>query len=60
MGTRRKYIVNFFCYLYFNEYFDEEKSVIKSNITYDLNELYKDIGGNLETISKLLEANKSV
>ena len=33
---------------------------IKSNITYDLNELYKDIGGNLETISKLLEANKSV
>jgi DNA-directed RNA polymerase II subunit RPB2 len=33
---------------------------IKSNITYDLNELYSDIGENLETISKLLEANKSV
>ena len=33
---------------------------IKSNITYDLNELYNDIGENLETISKLLEANKSV
>jgi len=33
---------------------------IKSNITYDLNELYTDIGSNLETISKLLEANKSV
>ena len=33
---------------------------IKSNITYDLNELYSDIGSNLETISKLLEANKSV
>ena len=33
---------------------------IKSNITYDLNELYSDIGENLERISKLLEANKSV
>jgi DNA-directed RNA polymerase II subunit RPB2 len=33
---------------------------IKSNITYDLNELYSDIGSNLETISKLLETNKSV
>jgi DNA-directed RNA polymerase II subunit RPB2 len=33
---------------------------IKSNITYDLNELYSDIGTNLETVSKLLEANKSV
>jgi DNA-directed RNA polymerase beta subunit len=33
---------------------------IKSNITYDLNELYSDIGENLETVSKLLEANKSV
>ena len=33
---------------------------IKSNITYDLHELYSDIGSNLETISKLLEANKSV
>ena len=33
---------------------------IKSNITYDLNELYSDIGSNIETVSKLLEANKSV
>ena len=33
---------------------------IKANITYDLNELYNDIGSNLETVSKLLEANKSV
>ena len=33
---------------------------IKSNKTYDLNELYSDIGENLETISKVLEANKSV
>jgi DNA-directed RNA polymerase II subunit RPB2 len=33
---------------------------IKTNITYDLNELYSDIGNNLETVSKLLEANKSV
>jgi DNA-directed RNA polymerase II subunit RPB2 len=33
---------------------------IKSNITYDLNELYSNIGSNLETVSKLLEANKSV
>jgi len=33
---------------------------IKSNITYDLNELYSDIGENLETISRLLETNKSV
>jgi len=33
---------------------------IKANITYDLSELYNDIGDNLETISKLLETNKSV
>ena len=33
---------------------------IKSNIVYDLNELYPDIGSNLENVSKLLEANKSV
>jgi DNA-directed RNA polymerase II subunit RPB2 len=33
---------------------------IKSNKTYDLNELYNDIGENLEKISKVLEANKSV
>ena len=33
---------------------------IKSNITYDLNELYRDIGENLETVGKLLEDNKSV
>ena len=33
---------------------------IKANKIYDLNELYNDIGNNLETISKLLESNKSV
>ena len=33
---------------------------IKSNKTYDLNELYNDIGENLERISKVLEANQSV
>jgi DNA-directed RNA polymerase II subunit RPB2 len=38
----------------------DEKFSIKSNITYDLHELYSDIGSNLETISKLLETNKSV
>ena len=38
----------------------DPKFSIKSNITYDLNELYNDIGDNLETISKLLEENKSV
>ena len=38
----------------------DNKFSIKSNITYDLNELYNDIGSNLETVSKLLEANKSV
>lgn len=43
----------------FLEKSDEEFS-IKSNKTYDLNELYKDIGENLERISKVLEANKSV
>jgi DNA-directed RNA polymerase II subunit RPB2 len=38
----------------------DEKFSIKSNITYDLNELYNNIGSNIETVSKLLEANKSV
>jgi DNA-directed RNA polymerase II subunit RPB2 len=38
----------------------DEHFSIKANITYDLNELYKDIGSNLETVSKLLETNKSV
>jgi DNA-directed RNA polymerase II subunit RPB2 len=38
----------------------DEKFSIKANITYDLNELYSDIGSNLEKVSKLLEANKSV
>ena len=33
---------------------------IKANITYDLNELYSDIGSNIETVGKLLEVNKSV
>jgi DNA-directed RNA polymerase II subunit RPB2 len=38
----------------------DEKFSIKANITYDLNELYSDIGSNLEIVGKLLEANKSV
>ena len=38
----------------------DPKFSIKANKTYDLNELYSDIGENLETVSKLLEANKSV
>jgi len=38
----------------------DENFSIKANITYDLNELYNDIGSNLETVSKLLEINKSV
>ena len=38
----------------------DENFSIKANITYDLNQLYSDIGSNLETVGKLLEANKSV
>jgi DNA-directed RNA polymerase II subunit RPB2 len=38
----------------------DENFSIKSNKIYDLNELYNDIGENLERISKVLEANKSV
>ncbi len=38
----------------------DEKYSIKSNIVYDLNKLYPDIGDNIERIMEVLQENKSL